>query len=75
IKEWLAKDREKFGLSFDKGMAEVGSFIARLEQDPIANKIKTFRDKYLAHLEMTPLGEDRAGTKISDSALRWKATH
>ena len=58
IEEWRDKDREEFEASFDEGWAVATSALESLDSDPIAQKIKTFRDKYHAHLEMTPLGQD-----------------
>lgn len=58
IEEWRDKDREEFEVSFDEGWTVATRAIETLNRDPIALKIKTFRDKYHAHLEMTPLGQD-----------------
>jgi hypothetical protein len=55
---WRDRDREDFAKSFDDGLASVTAARAQLEEDPVAKKIKTFRDKYHAHLEMASLGED-----------------
>ena len=58
IDQWRDKDREEFEASFDEGWKIASEAIEQLKTDPVAEKIKTFRDKYHAHLEMTPLGQD-----------------
>jgi len=58
VGEWRNKDKDDFEASFEDGWLKVEKAIKSIEQDSVANKIKTFRDKYHAHLEMTPLGKD-----------------
>jgi hypothetical protein len=58
VEEWKEKDRKEFEESFDEGWNIAMKAIESLKSDPVAQKIKTFRDKYHAHLEMTPLGKD-----------------
>jgi AbiU2 len=67
--EWLDRDREEFAQSFDEGWAAAASAIAALAADPIAEKIKTFRNKHHAHLEMSPLGKDPGQFDVSQIGL------
>ena len=60
---WRKKDREEFEASFDEGWDLVASAIDALKKDEVRLKLKTFRDKYHAHLEMTPLGEEPSRKK------------
>lgn len=63
------KEREDFAESFDKGWATASEAIETMKKDPIADKIKTFRDKYHAHLEMAPLGSDPGPFNVSSLGL------
>nr|WP_291769006.1 hypothetical protein [Limnobacter sp.] len=67
--QWRDRDREDFEKSFDEGWTAVSSAIAAMETDPVAKKIKKFRDKYHAHLEMVPLGQDPGPFKVSTLGL------
>lgn len=58
IVAWQDRDRDDFEVSFNEGWESVSHAIEQLNIDPVTEKIKTFRDKYIAHLEMTPLGQD-----------------
>ena len=58
IDQMRDNDREDFMKSFDEGWGIVSEAIENISSDIIGQKIKTFRDKYHAHLEMTPLGQD-----------------
>lgn len=68
---WRDKDREDFGKSFDNGWAIATTAITKLAKDPVAEKIKTFRDKYYAHLEIAPLGSDPGPFDIAELGLRY----
>lgn len=54
------KDREDLGKSFEMGWNFVSAAKTDIdiERDSIVEKFRKFRDKYHAHLEMTPLGTD-----------------
>lgn len=67
--EWLDKDRDEYGASFDRGWAVAAAAVADLDKDPIAAKIKTFRNKHHAHLEMSPLGKDPGPFDVSTIGL------
>ena len=66
---WRDKDREEFAQSFDEGWATASAAITYMKADPVAEKIKTFRDKYHSHLEMAPLGTDPGPFKVSSLGL------
>ena len=68
-KAWRDNEREDFAESFDKGWATASEAIETMKKDPIADKIKTFRDKYHAHLEMAPLGSDPGPFNVSSLGL------
>ena len=65
------QDRNEFEQSFIDGWNKVEDAINELEKDHIAIKIKTFRDKYHAHLEMTPLGKDPSPFDVSSLDLTY----
>jgi len=67
--EWRDKDRGEFAESFDEGWAAASAAMAAMAADPIAEKVKAFRDKYYAHLEMAPLGTDPGPFKVSSLGL------
>lgn len=73
--EMLAKmqaDQHKdFGKSFDTGWDAVTRAVSQLEMDPVSAKLKTFRDKYHAHLEMSPLGQDPAPFDVARLGLSY----
>ncbi|SHF08607.1 hypothetical protein SAMN04487965_1332 [Microbulbifer donghaiensis] len=58
IHDWRNQDRNDFESSFNEGWDSVSCAIDQIKSDAVAVKIKTFRDKYHAHLEMTPLGHE-----------------
>ena len=58
---WQDKGKEEFEVSFDKGWRVVSKAI-----DDFAIKVITFKDKYSAHLEMTPLSEEPVRFLISE---------
>jgi hypothetical protein len=63
------KDREDLVKSFEKGWNSVSAAKTDIERDSIAEKFKKFRDKYHAHLEMTPLGTDPRPFDLSELNL------
>lgn len=69
--EWRDKGREDFAVSFDEGWEAVTSAIEAISNDAVAEKIKTFRDKYHAHLEMTPLGSDPGPFDVGQLGLTY----
>jgi hypothetical protein len=70
--QWKDRDRDDFAGSFDKGWAIATAAIERLSTDPTALKIKTFRDKYHAHLEMAPIGSDPGPVNLSKLGLTYQ---
>ena len=73
--EMLAKMQadqcKEFEESFDSGWGVVTGAVAQLEKDPVSEKLKTFRDKYHAHLEMSPLGQDPAPFDVGSLGLSY----
>jgi hypothetical protein len=73
--EWhrslLERDIDNYKKSFDKGWTIASKAIDDLSNDPIAEKIKTFRDKYHAHFEMLPLGEDPGPFNVGQLGLTY----
>lgn len=56
--QWREEDRARHGARFDEGWQQVENDMLALSKDPVAIKIKTFRDKHHAHLEMQKLNEE-----------------
>jgi hypothetical protein len=52
----LEQDCEAYAEDFDRTWILTGEAIVDLGTDETAGKVDVFRDKYLAHLEMAPLG-------------------
>jgi len=65
------RNHEDYAKSFDDCWTAATDACAQLETDPVAQKIKTFRNKYHAHLEMAPLGEDPGPFKVSSLGLTY----
>ena len=63
---WQDKGKEEFEVSFDKGWRVVSNAIDDIKIDDFAIKVITFKDKYSAHLEMTPLSEEPVWFLISE---------
>ena len=62
---------DDFEKSFEKDWDEVATAVANLEADPVSDKLKTFRDKYHAHLEMSPLGQDPTPFDVGSLGLTY----
>lgn len=73
--EMLSKMREdqcqEFEKSFDEGWKRVSDYIQKIGTDVVSEKLKTFRDKYHAHLEMSPLGQDPGPFDVSGLGLKY----
>ncbi|HEX7079751.1 MAG TPA: hypothetical protein VF329_01900 [Gammaproteobacteria bacterium] len=67
--QWRDRDRQEFEASFDEGWTLVTAAVKALETDVVGQKIKTFRDKFHAHLEMAPLGADPGPFDVSSLGL------
>ncbi len=63
------QDRAKHYARFDDLWSKVESHMAALKAHPVANKIKTMRDKHHAHLEMSKLDEEPGAFDISTIGL------
>jgi hypothetical protein len=62
-------DRAKNYAQFDTRLAKVEMDMAALKADPVADKIKTMRDKHHAHLEMSKLDDEPAAFDINTIGL------
>jgi hypothetical protein len=58
MESFRQQDRVANYLRFDEGWLRIGDRVAALATDPVAGKIKTFRDKKHAHFEMQKLDDD-----------------
>lgn len=63
--------RKNFEASFDNGWDEVSKTVLEMEADPVSANLKTFRDKYHAHLEMSALGQDPAPFDVASLGLTY----
>jgi hypothetical protein len=66
---WRDKDRADYEGSFDEDWSKIQESMANLEKNPIAEKIIKFRDKYHAHHEMAPLGQEPGPFRVSELEL------
>ena len=55
---WIKKEVSEFQDSFDEGWEVATNAIAAMNDDEVSAKLLSFRNKYYAHYEMAPLGED-----------------
>ena len=69
--ESLGKERAVYLKSFDEGWATVKRAAEALDSDPVAKKIKTFRDENHAHLEMQPIGADPGPFQVSELGIKF----
>lgn len=58
IERFKQQDRDKNYARFDEGWERLEANMAALKVDPVAAKIKRFRDKHHAHFEMQKLDEE-----------------
>src|SRR5690606_12781384 len=63
------REREKNYAQFDALLAKVDADMAALAADPVAEKIKTMRDKHHAHLEMSKLDDEPTAFDVSTLGL------
>jgi hypothetical protein len=68
---WREQDQEYFEESFDEGWAKVSSAVATIGSDPVARGLATLRDKFHAHLEVTPLGTESRPFDVSSLGLKY----
>ncbi|MCF7220989.1 hypothetical protein [Marilutibacter chinensis] len=65
MKRFKDKDRRKNYALFDKSWAKLSADIPALKADHVAIKISTYRDKYVAHLEMRKLDEEPGAFNVN----------
>lgn len=58
MERFKQQDRDKNYKYFDESWARVETHVTDLKTDPVATKIKRFRDKHHAHFEMQKLSEE-----------------
>jgi len=61
------RDRDENAARFDEKLAAFAQAMADLDADPLALKIKTFRDKHHAHMECSTWGRNPSHS----TSLRW----
>lgn len=66
------RNRNEYADSFDSDWNAVTKSMADLAEDDIATKLRDFRNKYYAHLEMAPLGEDPGPIDLSALGLTYE---
>lgn len=65
MKKFRQKDRKRNYTLFDRTWKKLSADIASLFADPVAIKIGTYRDKYVAHLEMRKLDEEPGAFNVT----------
>ncbi len=74
-KKYFANMREdqknRYEEDFKSAWADLSAFVSGLEKNETALKIKTFRDKYFAHLEMQPLNQEPAPYNVENLGLKF----
>lgn len=65
--DFKAKYEEDFNSTWDS----IFDFVASLEENDTATKLKTFRDKHFAHLEMQPLDQEPAPYRVESLGLKF----
>lgn len=71
LAEMQQSHRNDYEASFDKGWDQVSKGVSEMESDPVSANLKTFRDKYHAHLEMSALGQDPAPFDVASLGLTY----
>jgi hypothetical protein len=71
IENWKERDRLSYEKDFNSTWEGISAFVDSLEQDKVAEKIKTFRDKHHSHLEMLPLGEEPKLFDVENLGLKF----
>jgi len=69
--EWRDKDKEDFEKSFEEGWEFVEKAVDAIRSNEVANKIKSFRDRFHAHLEMAPLGQEAEPIALNELDLTY----
>ena len=69
MKDFRQKDRRRNYSIFDKSWKKLSADITALSVDPVALKISTYRDKYVAHLEMRKLDEEPGAFNVTSLDL------
>jgi len=67
---WKDSDEKAFLSSFDQGWKVAEDALTQILADPMSEKFRTFRNKYYAHLEMAPIGQDPGPIAIDELGLR-----
>jgi len=70
VEKWRERDSQEYERDFNKTWESVSVSIKELNEDPVVEKLKTFRDKYHVHLEMTPLGRDPKPFDVASLELK-----
>ncbi|MBA1149182.1 hypothetical protein H0Z60_19220 [Ectothiorhodospiraceae bacterium WFHF3C12] len=70
-KEMHDNHRSEFARSFDEAWDQITNGVNKMKADPVSEKLRTFRDKYHAHLEMSRLGEDPAPFAVDNLDLTY----
>ena len=65
MKRFRQQDRRKNYALFDKNWTKLSADMTALKVDPAAMKISTYRDKYVAHLEMRKLDEEPGAFNVT----------
>lgn len=69
MERFKQQDRDKNYARFDEGWERLEAEMAVLDTDPVAAKIKTFRDKRHAHFEMQKLDEEPKSFDVDSIGL------
>ena len=65
------QQKEKYEDDFMSSWEKISAYVNELEKNEIAAKIKTFRDKYFAHLEMQPLNQEPIPYSVEKLGLKF----
>ena len=63
--------RERFEASFDDAWDQINNFVSSMEENTIVEKLKTYRDKYYSHIEMSPLGQAPKPFNLENLGLKY----
>ena len=70
-KKMHANHRNEFAESFDRTWEHITEVVSQMEVDAVSEKLRTFRNKYHAHLEMSQLGEDPSPFDVDSLGLTY----
>ena len=65
------QNRKQFEKAFTESWEHIDKFVCLIDENTTVEKLKTYRDKYYAHIEMTPLGQTPEPFNLNNLGLKY----